>query len=216
MTHPVFLREKARQLRVSKKLTIDELSDRLLIPRTTIYYWVRDLPIPVTERGLAGRAAARRRGSRAMQRNYRLLRAAAYEEAARNFEDMATDPTFRDFVCLYIAEGYKRNRNTVSVCNSDLAVIKVADRWMRALARNPMRYSIQYHADQDPSALRRFWGGELDIEPMVIKLQRKSNSSQLASRTWRCQYGVLSVGSHDTLLRARLEAWMVCLRAAWT
>ena len=47
-----------------------------------------------------------------MQRKYRLLRAAAYEEAARSFEAMASDPTFRDFVYLYIAEGYKRNRNT--------------------------------------------------------------------------------------------------------
>jgi len=201
MTHSVFLREKARQLRVSKKLTIDELSDRLLIPRTTIYYWVRDLSIPVTERGLAGRAAARRRGSRAMQRNYRLLRAAAYEEAARNFEDMATDPTFRDFVCLYIAEGYKRNRNTVSVCNSDLAVIKVADRWMRALARNPMRYSIQYHADQDPSALRRFWGGELDID----RTAASSHRGRGAASTGYCQ----SARTTPCCVRAWRRGWSV-------
>ncbi len=103
----------------------------------------------------------------------------------------------------------------MSVCNSDLAVIKVADRWIRALARNPVRYSIQYHADQDPGALTEFWGSELGIEPASIRLQRKSNSSQLRSRTWRCRYGVLAVSSWDTLLRAQLEAWMTCLRTSW-
>lgn len=44
--HPSYLREKARALRIAKKLTIDELAERLALPRTTVYYWVRDLPIP--------------------------------------------------------------------------------------------------------------------------------------------------------------------------
>jgi len=45
MTHPACLREKARQLRKERKLTIDELAERLALSRSTIYYWVRDLPI---------------------------------------------------------------------------------------------------------------------------------------------------------------------------
>jgi transposase-like protein len=45
MTYPVYVKEKARQLRVDKRLTIDELAERLAIPRTTLYYWVRDLSI---------------------------------------------------------------------------------------------------------------------------------------------------------------------------
>ncbi len=79
MTHPVFLREKARQLRVSKKLTIDELSDRLLIPRTTIYYWVRDLPIPGSGSGNGWPEGAQPKGNRAMQWKYRLLLRARLE-----------------------------------------------------------------------------------------------------------------------------------------
>jgi len=45
-TYPPYLREKARSLRRERKLTIDQLAERLALPRTTIYYWVRDLPIP--------------------------------------------------------------------------------------------------------------------------------------------------------------------------
>jgi len=48
-----------------------------------------------------------------------------------------------------------------------------------------------------------------------IRLQRKSNSNQLTGRIWRCEHGVLQVAAYDTLLRARLQAWMDCLRASW-
>ena len=38
--HPPYLREKAREMRVEKKLTIDQIAERLALSRTTIYYWV--------------------------------------------------------------------------------------------------------------------------------------------------------------------------------
>lgn len=76
-------------------------------------------------------------------------------------------------------------------------------------------FSIQYHADQDLDELREFWGATLDIEPHVIRLQRKSNSNQMTGRHWRSQHGVLNVRVPDTWLRARLQAWMDCLRAEW-
>jgi hypothetical protein len=47
MAHPAYLRETARALLVRRKLTIDELAERLALSRSTIYYWVRDLPIPI-------------------------------------------------------------------------------------------------------------------------------------------------------------------------
>jgi hypothetical protein len=115
-------------------------------------------------------------------------------------------------VALYIAEGYKRSRHTASICNSDPAVIRIATRW---LTDRPLDYSIQYHADQDLSELRAFWGKMLSIDGRGIRLIRKSNSNQLSGRTWRSAHGVLSVGVHDTLLRARLQGWIDRLRASW-
>jgi DNA-binding XRE family transcriptional regulator len=37
MAYPAYIREKARQLRQEKKMTIDELAECLVISRTTIY-----------------------------------------------------------------------------------------------------------------------------------------------------------------------------------
>ena len=79
----------------------------------------------------------------------------------------------------------------------------------------PIKYSIQYHADQDVHQLRDFWGRFLRIESDRIRLQRKSNSNQLAGRTWRSVHGVLTVRVCDTLLRAKLQGWLDRLRESW-
>lgn len=212
MAYPAYLREKARTLRRERNMTIDDLAERLALSRSTIYYWVRDLPIPAAT---ANRSAAQRRGTLAMQRRYTMRREAAYREGVAEFGELASDPEFRDFVSMYIAEGYKRNRGVVSLANSDPAVIRLADRWIRKFAANPVTYRVQFHADQRLEDLAAFWGDHLSVEPASIRFQRKSNSGQLSGRTWRCQYGVLTVCANDTLFRARLQAWIDLLRASW-
>ena len=143
------------------------------------------------------------------------LREAAYEEGRQTFDALCAEPSFRDFVNLYIAEGYRRNRNCVSLANSDAAVIAVAATWMRRLSRNKLDCRLQYHADQDLDELRAYWGRALNVEPELIGVSAKSNSGQLGGRTWRSRYGVCTVRTNDTYLRARLQAWMDCLKGEW-
>ena len=202
-------------MRVSKKLTIDELSERLSLSRSTIYCWVRDLPIPGSGPGGEFAAHAQKLGSPAVSRKYRRLREEAYEEGRAAYHALVREETFRDFICLYMAEGFKRSRNVVALCNSDPAIVKLANRWICRFARNPVRYSIQYHADQDLGELVRYWGKELAVDPQAIRLQRKSNSNQLSGRQWRSRYGVLTVTAADTYFRARLQAWIDCVRESW-
>jgi hypothetical protein len=66
-----------------------------------------------------------------------------------------------------------------------------------------------------PAISGAFWGRELAVEPDSIRRQRKANSSQLASRKWRCKYGVVSVGVNDTAFRARLQGWIDSLKNQW-
>jgi hypothetical protein len=133
MSHPAYLRAKARQLRIERSLTIDEIAERLALPRTTIFYWVRDLPV-ARKRVVASRGQTM--GTQAMQAKYRLARDAAYAQGRATFSSLAADPSFRDFICLYLAEASKRDRNRVQVCNSDAAVVRLCDRWLRRLSRS--------------------------------------------------------------------------------
>ncbi|MBK8294790.1 MAG: hypothetical protein IPK93_08500 [Solirubrobacterales bacterium] len=211
MAHPEYIRLKAIDLRVNQDMTIDDIAECLAISRTTVFYWVKNLHIPKTEK----QSAARLRASEANRARAQQKRMDAYEDGARMFPDLIQEPTFRDFICMYIGEGYKRNRNCVSICNSDPKVVKLGNDWILRFSRNPVTYSVQFHADQSMDELALFWSDELDIKPHQVKFQRKSNSSQLKYRKWRSKYGVLAVNAGDTYFRARLQAWIDLVKAEW-
>lgn len=209
MAYPAYLRERARELRETKHLSLDEIAERLALPKTTVWYWIKDLPL-----GRARRENGHP-GNVAMQAKCRRLREEAYEQGRAEYDALMKLPTFRDFVVLYIAEGYKRNRNRVSIANSDERVIAMAAGWLARLSHNAPWYCVQYHADQNLEELRAFWGACLAIDGDLVRLQRKSNSGQLNGRSWRSKHGVLTAGVHDTYLRARLQAWIDRIREDW-
>ena len=211
VTHPAYIREKARQMRLEKDLTIDEISERLAISRQTIFYWVRDLPMRRPRRTTAGQ----RMRNTGNDLRYKQLRDAAYEQGWAEFDVLIEHRTFRDFVCMYIGEGSKRSRNDVTICNSDPNVVLLGAHWLRRLSRRPVTYSVQYHADQDLGELQEFWASLLQVGPHEIRFQRKSNSNHLTGRTWRSVHGVLAVRTSDTYLRARLQAWMDRVAEEW-
>jgi hypothetical protein len=190
-------------------MSLDEIAERLALPKTTVYYWIVDLPL-----GRARRENGHK-GNLAMQAKYRRLREAAYAEGLAEYDRLVQLPTFRDFVALYIAEGCKRNRNRVMIANSDDRVIALAASWLSVLSTRPLTYSVQYHADQNLGHIREFWGATLGIDGSTIAVQRKSNSGQLKHRTWRSKNGVLSIFVNDTQLRARFQAWIDRIREDW-
>ncbi len=207
MAHPDYIRDKARQMRVERNFTIDQIAERLALSRTTIYHWVKDLPI---ERSADRQSEGQRKRSARNVERCRQKRQAAYEQGAAEFAALAKDPTFRDFVCMYMGEGYKRNRNRVSrreLRSDRRSRSRIA--WISGPSpRTGFSTTVQYHGDQDPARLRAFWAFRLGIEPDRIRLQRKSNSNRLSGRTWRSRWGVLTVRADDTQLRARLQGWI--------
>jgi hypothetical protein len=216
MTYPAYIREKARKLRVERRMSLNEIAECLALPKTTVYYWISDLPDPeIKYRDSPARARSRAKAARLNVERHKAIREAAYRRGLEEYPQLCLEPTFGDFVCMYIGEGYKRNRNKVSLCNSDPRVVRLADYWIRRFAVNPVTYTFQYHADQDPDHLVSFWSFGLDVDPRLIKPTRKSNSGKLAGRKWRSKFGVLAVCANDTMLRARLQAWMDRRQDAW-
>jgi hypothetical protein len=73
-------------------------------------------------------------------------------------------------------------RRALSICISDPAVMRLGHRWIQRFGQSPLEYRIQYHADQNLEELVEFWGAELEIEPTLIRLLRKTNR-QFADRS---------------------------------
>ncbi len=191
-------------------MTLDEIMDRLSLPKTTIYHWIKDLPAPPRRQH-----PGQQQGTIAMQAKFAALREAAYQQGLAEAPTLLQDLSFRDFVVLYMAEGTKRKRNSVDFVNSDPKMVHLANRWIVQLAKNKISYQLQYHVDHDEAELKEYWAGILGIKPDIIKSIRKSNSNRLSGRQFRSVYGLLSVRANDTYLRARLQAWMDTIKAQW-
>jgi hypothetical protein len=211
MSHDAHLREKAIRLRTDHNMTLEQIMERLQLPKTTIYGWIKHIPIPRTSK----QTEAQIKGTQSMQAKYKTIRDDAYQQGWDAAPTLLQDPLFRDFVVLYLAEGYKRDRNKVSICNSDSAVLVVAYHWMRQFTTRKFRYQIQYHVDQDVDELKQYWANVIGIKPEQIAVQRKSNSGKLVGRQFRSVHGVFEVSVGDTQFRAKLQAWMDFLKQQW-
>lgn len=215
MRHLARIRNEARALRAEHRLSLDDISARLNLPRTTVYYWIKDIKVTASAKA-SRQTAGQLAGSRAMQAKYAAIRQAAYDDAYSRATDLLQDRDLRDFALLYLAEGYRKDRNSVSFNNSNPAMIRFAHTCMRRLSTNPhFRYGFQYHADQDPEALKQFWAASVGIGPDTIKAIPKTNSGHLKGRRFACEYGVFQVQVSDTAFRARLQALMDAVQEQW-
>jgi hypothetical protein len=203
------LRAKAIELRTKHRMTLDEIIERLALPRGTGYYWIKDIPIERKQHG--GQA----KGTAAMQAKFAVLREAAYQQGLAEAPELLKDQSLRDFVVLYMAEGGKRDKNKVVFVNSDPALVKLAHKWMRHFAKNSFYYALQYHADHDVEELKQYWANLLEIDVTEIRPTRKSNSNQLSKRQFRSPNGLLSIQAGDTYFMARLKAWMDFIKSQW-
>ncbi len=205
MAYPRYLRDRACELRTEKHLSLIEIADRLSLPKTTVYYWIKDLPLGRPRRTTPARVIEQ------SKHEFRRLRDDAYARGLAEYDDLIELPTFRDFVVLYIAEGYKRNRNRVSIANSDARVVAMAAGWLRILTPKALTYAIQYHADQRLDQLRQYWGDvDSDGGSRPEVQQQLIASLKLAMRARRRDISV-----YDTYLRARLQAWIDRVRQDW-
>ncbi len=192
-------------------MALDDIVERLKLPRTTVYSWVKDYPIPATEK----QSAAQRRRAAANREHYAAQRQAAYDRGWQEAPALLADPAFRDFVVLYMAEGSKTRRNHVAFVNSDPALVRLANRWICQFTANKLNYQLQIHIDHDETTVKRYWADQLGILPEMIRIIRKSNSGQLAGQHFRSEYGLLSVRVGDTNLHMRLKAWMDYVKMQW-
>ncbi len=213
------LRAKARELR-QKGYTLTDIIDMLKMPEDMLNQWIQTVEIleeykrPKHDPTYSD--AQRNRDQRNSER-FAEKRQLAYEQGLAEAPELLKDYSFRDFVVLYLAEGYKRDRNSVSIANSDSNVMVLSQYWILKLANanNTIEYQVQIHKDHDEAEIKQYWANVLNILPHQVKIQRKSNSGELDSRKFRSVHGVFSIRIGDTYLRARLEAWMDYLRKQW-
>ena len=205
------LRKKAVELRIKKKMTLGDIANRLALNKSTVYYWVKNLKIPKTE--LQNNAI--KAMIKAHVKKHQKLRKAAYNEGKRLAPELFKNKQFRDFVVVYLCEGYRKTRHQVAVANANYMILTLVHHFIKKFSANKLHYGIQLHVDQDENEIKKYWSKKLGINETDIKIMRKSNSGKLRKRNWRSAYGVLTVRTNDTYFRAKLQAWMDYLQDQW-
>lgn len=205
------LKDKARKFR-KQGMAISEICERLSMKKGTVYYWIKDIPLKSRTKR---QTESQRKASEAHSLRCREKREQAYCDGLLEGEDLMGDSSFRDFVVVYLTEGYRRTIHQVSVANSNSAIVRLAFGWIRKLTDAKPDFSIQCHVDNDEDELKQYWADELGIDSQQIKVIRRSNSGSMTGRNWRSTKGVFTVRVNDTYLRARLQAWMDMIQKKW-
>ena len=214
------LRKRAREWR-QQGIALTEICKRMSLGRSTIHYWIKDIPIDVSRASGDKRTEAQikgqQKGSRANSICAQKKREEAYSEAFQNAELLLKEKDLRDFIVLYSAEGYRRNRNVVNFVNSNPVMVKMCYNVMKRIANKerPFRFYLQCHIDNDDKKLKSFWAELLSVPSDEIRIIRRSNSGELSGRKWRSTLGVLSVVVHDTYFRSKIQALMDYVEREW-
>lgn len=204
------LREKAVLLR-NNGISLTKICKMLNKSKGTVYEWIKNIEVKIHP----DYTEMRERASIAMRKKYKTLRDAAYSEGQCIYQQRKNDVSFRDFILIYLTEGFRKTQNSVQVANSNSNIIKVSQHIIKQFTTKKIDYCVQYHIDQNIDVLRKFWSDELKINSSEIKFILKSNSGKMKGRNWNCVNGVMTIRTHDTYFRAKIQAWMDLVESEW-
>ena len=187
------LREEFVRLRVKEELSYSEIQKRLAIPKSTLSYWLKDMPLS-KERVSYLRAKGRKnaeakieeyRNSMQVKRekeDYRI-----YKRYIKKLEKIIDSENifFIAGLMIYLGEGDKKNRNRVNLANTDVEIIKFFLKWVIHffdVSKKDVRIQLHLYENMEIEEQQCFWVEELGIpleqfyKTQVRKLKKGSFS----------------------------------------
>src|ERR1700690_4301294 len=159
-------REKALTLRIKHQMGYGAIAKELSVPKSTLSYWLRDLPLS-KERVLELRREAWSRGEASRELFRQTMRKKrdardenVYQEQRRKFIRISSQTLFVAGLMLYLAEGTKKNDYTIGLANTDPRLIKFFIRWLQKFLDVPhskMKMQLHLYESMDINKERRFW-----------------------------------------------------------
>jgi len=201
-------KEEAIELR-KLGYSLNEICIKLSRSKSTVYYWIKELLKPDGKQGWSPNT--RRLASEALSKKYALLREKAYREVALVADKLLSDPSLRDFVVIFIAEGYKRTQNVVEFTNTDASTIKLFLTYIRRFSDKKIYYSLTFR--ENPQVLIAYWASVLKINSSDILLVKKIGERKKPYRS--SVYGTMKIRVNDTYAKQRVDALCDFLKKEW-
>jgi hypothetical protein len=193
------LREKALEMR-EKGAALGEISDKLCLGRTTVYYWIKDIKIPETQCQKTARYNLGKYKSDICSAS----RNENYMETKQQAKKLLESKVCRDFIIAYMCEGCRRNRNTVCLANITPTLLIITKKFLETFSNRTINYTVMANIDNNQLKIKSYWSKILHVPKSSIIVYIKKTI--LGDRGRRLPYGTMRIFVHDTALRARLEA----------
>tara|TARA_Y100000310_G_scaffold81278_1_gene77882 strand:- start:1985 stop:2662 length:678 start_codon:yes stop_codon:yes gene_type:complete len=216
------LREKAVALRLEKKLSYSEIRKRLGVPKSTLSYWLRDYPLSesriseLRKRGWKNGEAGRERYRNTMMEKYENEKCRIYNIQKKNLRNLKKEAQYVAGLMLYLGEGAKKDRYTISLANTDPDLLRYFIRWLGeylGISKKDLRVQLHLYKNMDVKKEQKFWENVLDLEKsqfyklQIRELRKGSFSYRESFRHGTCQINFFNKEKKMNLMMA-IEAFI--------
>lgn len=209
-------RERARVFR-GKGMSLNEIVDRLAMPKSTIRYWCRDIALSrkqqrslYQKQRLGGIMAAEK-----IRQNRILLTKQILEKAKQEIGKISYRDLWIAGTALYWAEGYRKGDGEFGFTNSDPRMAQLIIRWLRETCHVPksnihLRICINAVHKNRINNIQKFWSQTLNIpkdqfsKPTLIKVGNKKSYQNSTE-----YFGTIRIKVRkSTNLRRKIIGWI--------
>lgn len=200
-----FERSKAVRLRKEGR-SYSEIKEKIRVSKSSLSLWLRD--VPLTEKQILSLKKNKEKAVEKFRITMRLKREERlnnyYNQQRKTWLPLTDREEFIAGLFLYWGEGGKANRNTISINNTDPAVVKFARYWIANSLNIPLaKIKVQIHLYKDMQINKElsYWEGELGI-PKTQFLKpyiKESNRTSLDQKGFG--HGTCGLIVHNTVLK---------------
>lgn len=207
-------KKAARRLR-QKGLSLNEISQKLKVAKSTASLWVRDIELnpaqkqKLSAKGQKQEVVEKRRLTRLKNENAR--RQIVVSRAKQKIKRVSNKELFLMGISLYWAEGSKTRRGIVEFSNSDAQLIKIMMRFFKEICWVPkekFRGHIHLHHHLNAKKAENYWHKVSGIPlAQFFKTTQQHNKASKGKKD-NLPHGTFSIYICDTELFLKIQGWM--------
>lgn len=151
-----------------KGKSYNEIKDKLKVSKSTLSYWLRDMPLSRdqvnTLRAYSPKRIERFRNTMREKRDARLSE--VYKVVSKDLGKLSKRDIMISGFFLYWGEGGKTKLYTTTLANTDPQMIRFYIRWLQVLKvdQSKIKIRLQLYSDMDISKEISFWSKVLSLE----------------------------------------------------
>jgi hypothetical protein len=205
------LRNKAIEMRTKNNMSLKDIVDALGVPKTTVYYWIKNYKLDKIywKKNVLGASITNKL-------KYQKLRDCATEDAKILYEKYKNNSCFKDFICMFLTEGYRKTNSVVNICNSNPNIIILCNYWFKIFTNRKISYVVHVHTDDEIIDCVNYWAKCLNLNTQHIKVYvNKHESKGKLNRKAKLKYGTFHIITSDTYFLCKMKLWGDVLQNEW-